>query len=177
MTNPIDNPRDYDTIYLCGEPSPGKCLPLDGAGNPKAWDKKKPSGCSGAALTFEGDEVSKFSVALYFWEREHFEEWKTWKRLLVSPTEKHPNALEIVHPSLAELPTPVTAVVVEDVSTLNPDGKGGWIVKIVFSQYRKPKPALATPKGSDTKPPGGETPKSRGQEMISQLTNQLGKMM
>jgi|GEM_PF-1253308 len=171
--NPYTNPKAYDKLYLCGEPNPGVCAAIDGLGNPRAWDEKKAAGSSGATITYQGDGLADFTARIWLWLPEHFEEWNIWKRLLESPKAKSPNALDIVHPKLAELPTPITSVVVTNVSAPEGDSKTGHVITISFKQYRKPKPAMATPKGSNSKP-GGETPKDQLDGLIENATKQLG---
>jgi len=170
--SPYNNPKAYDHLYLCGEKSPGIIDDIDGLDNPRVWEEKKAAGSSGATITFQGDGLCEFTVRLRFWTQKDFDDWEVWKRLLESPKSKSQNALDIVHPRLAQLVTPITSVVVTNVTAPKGTLLSGDIVTISFKQYRKPKPAMATPKGSNSKP-GGETPEDRLDRLIETGRNQL----
>lgn len=165
----------WDKFLLVGEPSPGLCISVAGASNPRGWDEKKATNSSGASLVYTGDGLAKFKVRLLLWTDAHKAEWKQWKRLLVPPTDKNPNALDAEHPRLEELPVPVTAVVVEDAGSPEPQGDGREIVEISFKQFRKPAPATAKPSGSKSgngSGPGG-TNTDPVDDYITELTNEV----
>jgi len=176
--DPITNPGAWDKFFLAGEPSPGLCVSVAGARNPRTWDEKKGAGSSGAGLVYQGDGLAKFLVRLRFWTKEHFDEWDAWKRLLQPPTEKNPNALDSEHPQLGLLPVPISSVVVDDPGAPEPEADDTWIVEIWFRQYRKPVPAQASPSGSKSGKGGaggasGSGPGGRSTDPVDQYIDEL----
>lgn len=168
----------WDKFVVLGDPSPGICLAVAGAKNPRGWDEKKATNSSGASLVYTGDGLAKFKVRLLFWLPAHLTEWAAWKRYLVSPTEKNPNALDVEHPQLELLPVPVTSVVVDEPGAPEKQDDGTYIVEIAFRQYRKPKPATAKPagskSGSGTGPGGANT--DPADEIINDLVNEVNSL-
>jgi hypothetical protein len=168
--NPFEQPSEWDCIILAGVTSPGVVASVAGAGNPRAWDEKKAAGSSGATLTYQGDGLAKFKVKIQLWEPAHFDEWETFKALLVPPT-KDCRALDIYHPRLEQLPIPVRSVVVDDPGSPEPaDDTGLWTVEIAFREYRAPKPATSTTSGSKSSKKNSGDPVD---DMIRDLTSQV----
>lgn len=169
---------DWDTFKLLGDPSPGLCISVAGATNPRVWDEKKATNSSGASLVYTGEGLAKFKVKLLLWTSEHLKQWEAWKRHLVPPTEKNPNAMQAEHPQLALLAVPVTSVVIDEPGAPEPQGDNTWIAEIAMRQYRKPKPATAKPGGSkagDGTGPGGANT-DPVDEMIDSLVNEVNSL-
>lgn len=165
--NPIDDAAAFDTMLLANEPNPGIVTEIAGATNPRKWDERAGTGQSGATLVYSGDGLAKFSVKLLLWKGDHFAEWESWKRLLVPPTEKNPQALDIYHPYLEMLPVPIRSVVIDEPAAPVQKGDGFWEVEIKFRQYRAPKPAGAKANGSKS---GGQKSTDPVDQMINDLT-------
>jgi hypothetical protein len=152
MLNPLRNPDAFDVWFLAGQKSPG-LSEVAGASNPRGWDEQKGYGLSGATLVYTGDGLAQFSIKVFLWEDDHFEEWETFKILLKkAPIGTRPKALDIYHPILEDLE--ISSVVVEDRTQLTevPGEAGMFFVEVKFKQYRAPQPAVGKPAGSQSKP-------------------------
>jgi len=73
MLNPLRNPE----ASTSGS-SPARCPPASsrsgGASNPRGWDVRQGYGTSGATVVYTGDGLAKFSIKVFLWEDEHFEQ-------------------------------------------------------------------------------------------------------
>ncbi len=141
--------RRYIILSAAGVslPSPGVAK-VRGAGSPRNWDIRQGYGVSGASLVFTGTGLAKFDVDIFMWEQEHWTLWQAFSALLTNPPPPPgviPVSLGIDHPALNQKPWLITKVVVEDISSLEPNDTGLWSTTIKFIQYRKPKPALLPP--------------------------------
>lgn len=171
--NPVDDPQAFDHFKLAGTDSPGLCTEIAGASNPRKWDERAGTGQSGATIVYSGDGLCKFTAKLLLWTAQHFADWIEFKKLLVSPTTKKPQALDFYHAYVDLLPSPVKSVVVTDVKAPTQSGEGFWTVEIAFLQFRAPKAAGAKPGSSKT---GGDAPKDGVDNMIDDLTKTLGDL-
>ena len=144
--DPWNNREAWNGFYLAGVPSPGILMQIPEPSNPADWDKKKPTGASGASTTYQGTDVASFSFVIWLLDEEHYEDWQMWKQLLGPPSKNWPNALDIQHPILNMVARPITSVFVENhtVRLVNTHIE----VKIDFCEFRKPVPAQAKPKAS-----------------------------
>lgn len=147
--NPLDDPEVWDTFVLSGQSSPGLAT-VSGASSPRKLDKKDGHGQSGATVTYAGDKLSDFTVTIKLSESADWDAWYTWRTLLAKPpTGAKALALSCSHPALA--PLGIDSCIVEEEGQPEEDGDtGGWKVAIKFCQYRKPTPALSTPKAATT---------------------------
>lgn len=147
MINPLREPDPWNVVVVASRRSPG-LAEVVGAGSPRDWDERKGYGISGAFLVYTGDGLAQFSVKVYLWEDEHFEEWESFKLVVDKPPRGvRPKALDIYHPALDDLG--IRSVVVEDRSQLQPhDDTGMWFSEIKFKQFRAPVPMLSKPEGS-----------------------------
>lgn len=160
--NPIDNPQSWDYITLGGINSPG----LAKVGDVKRaydYDVKKGKGSVGATVTFVQKPPVKFSIVFYLWERNHFTEWDTFREnLKYDPTKKAVSALEIYHPSLADVD--IHSVVTVSLGGIKHEGNAMYSIAVEFLEYFPPSPksAVSTPSGSqqyvDYKGPGKAPP-------------------
>ena len=169
--NPYDNPVDY--VLLASQKTPGIAT-VEGFGSPRKWDERKGYGTSGTTIVYTGDDLSKGSVKIKLYTPQHWSDWYTFKPIVDKPPKgAKPKAIDIWHPHLQDLG--VTSVVVEDLIQPIQTADGEWTIEIKLIQYRAPKPAIAVPSGSTTKPPAAETP-SPADKMIADLTNQVNQL-
>ncbi|MCH9838258.1 hypothetical protein K0U83_21525 [bacterium] len=146
--NPLTSP--VDTITLAGQVSPGTAI-VEGAGSPRQWDERRGFGSSGAISVYKGAKLAKFTVKFTLWLPEHFVEWASFSELLKKPPPRvRPRAMRISHPILEDLG--IIDASVEDLLQPTPDDTGAWTYECKFIQYRRPRPALATPDGADDGP-------------------------
>lgn len=146
MTNPIDDPDLYDHIELGGVQSPG-VVTLSGHDRKIGWDVKKGNAQSGATTTRTCDEPTEFSASFYLVDEEEFAQWATFLDVINSTVAgKTPSGLDVYHPDLAE--NGITSVVKATVMGTVHDGKGGQTRVVKFLEYKPPRPAGGSPKGS-----------------------------
>lgn len=175
MLNPLRNPEAFDTWLLAGQTSPG-LSEIAGASSPRDWDVRKGYGLSGATVVYTGDGLAKFSIKIFLWEDEHFEQWDAFKLLLKKvPRGTRPKALDIYHPILEDLE--ISSVVIEDRTQLTPvQGEAGmFFVEVKFTQYRAPMPAVGKPDGSQSKP-NEPTAQDAYDRTIQELTKQVQEL-
>lgn len=175
MLNPLRNPEAFDVWFLAGQTSPG-LSEIAGASNPRGWDVRQGYGTSGATVVYTGDGLAKFSIKVFLWEDEHFEQWETFKLLLKkTPRGVRPKALDIYHPILEDLE--IASVVVDDRSQLTEvQGEPGmFYVEVTFLQYRAPLPAVGKPDGSQSKP-AEPTAQDAFDKTIADLTKQFQEL-
>lgn len=160
--NPITSPVDH--VILQGQESPGICV-IEGAGSPRQWDERRGYGISGATSIYKGAKLVHFSLKFTLWTAEHFAEWATFSQLLMRPpTGTRPTVMAISHPILEDLG--VIHVAVEDLLQPVQDDTGGWVYEAKMIQYRRPRPALARPDGSE----GGPEVDDAGDRAIANRT-------
>src|SRR5262245_24486168 len=146
MPSPLDTPELYDVVYLAGQALPG-IAQVSAASRPYKWDAKQAKGSSGATTTYKSEDLAKIKVKLLLWLPEHIVARERPRVPLKSPHDvKQPSALDIQHPYLEELD--IRSVVVEDLGQMEHSGKGLFTVTISLLEYRPPKKAGGTPKGS-----------------------------
>jgi hypothetical protein len=139
-------PPHQDYIVLEGKKSPGRAT-VTGAGSPRTWDKQKGYGFSGATLVYTGNDLSAFDVILELWLDEHWTAWANFAPILVkTPSGKRPTRpLQIGHPILNRAPWSITEVALLDVLAPEQDDDGIWTIRLMFSSWSAPKPALGKP--------------------------------
>lgn len=155
--NPIDNPGAWDFLTVGGMKSPGLAK-VGEAKRANEWDKKKGKGASGESLTFVQKPAASFSVQFYLWEPQHFADWETFRPLLkYDPTKRVTTALDVYHPSLADLD--IGAVVTESLGSIVHEGDQLYSCTVEFCEYNPPPPvsAVSTPAGSVGQSPDAAT--------------------
>ncbi len=160
--NPIDFPQAWDAIVLGGVTSPGKCE-VSEAKRSHEYDVKKGKGTLGATITFVGRPPAKFSVKFFLWQASHFAQWDAFRPLLkYDPTKKKVSAIDIYHPSLADVE--INSVVVESIGNIMHAGDGLYTISVDFLEYFPPPKASAvsTPNGSTSGTSGAGTGASAG---------------
>lgn len=167
--NPIDNPQDYDFIVVGSARSPGICRPFE----PKRkheWDVKKGKGVRGATVTYVGQAPAQWDVVFELWQASHWDDWASFATLLkYDSTKKAVQAIDIYHPSLAEVD--IKSVVVEAIGAITHEGKGLYTRTVSFLEYFPPPKlsAVSTPAGSQTTSPGAAGGGRGGRPTADQL--------
>lgn len=155
--NPIENPQAWDIVYIGQVPCPGYCK-VGEFPRSYEWDVKKGKGTQGATTTFVGKPPTKGSITFYLWTAQHFKEWAVFRPLLkYDPTKKSVQAVDIYHPSLADID--VNSVVTEEIGNIIHEGEQMYSIKVDFLEYfpAPKKSAVGTPSGS-TSTQKGTTP-------------------
>lgn len=153
VINPIDNPQAHDFIVLGSEQSPGICRPFE----PKRraeFDVKKGKGTFGSTITYVGRPPAKWELVFELWLARHWEEWAAFVPLLnYDPTKKKIQAIDIYHPSLAEIG--IKSVVTESIGMIKHEGKQLYTRAIELMEYfpSANKSAVGTPTGSQATSP------------------------
>lgn len=158
----------WDKIYLFGVPSPG-VVTLSGHKRPIGWDIKKASGQDGATNTRKGEPLGRFTASFHLVDDPYlgsdFDQWPTFEKLIRSSVSSSvPVALPVYHPELER--NGFTAVVLEEMGEMKPDGKGGANIAVKFIEYRPPKPK---PPASTQKPEAESEADRRIQEAEAEL--------
>lgn len=164
-----------DFIVLAGQQSPGLAV-VAGGSSPRKWDEQQGYGTDGASLKWTGDGLAEFDVKLFLWLPSHFTAWESFKQLVKKTVPGvQPKAMVIQNPFLDDLD--ISQVVVTDRTQLTLDDETGmWAVTIKFKQYRKPKPALAAPKGAIDGPDSQDDAKDKYDKLIDQIDAQNKKL-
>jgi len=146
--DPITQPQAWDVVLIAQQTSPG----LARVGEFKRvheFDVKKGKGTLGATTTFVGKPPAKGSIVFRLFYASHFVAWEQFRPLLkYDPTKQNIQAVDIYHPSLADID--VNSVVCESISNIVHVGNGEYNVTVEFLEYFPPPKASAvgTPTGS-----------------------------
>lgn len=156
--NPIDNAQAWDTVSIGQQVSPGLCK-LSGFKRGHEFDVKKGKGTIGATVTFVGRPPAKGTITFQLWTPAHFTQWDAFRPLLkYDPTKKAVQAIDVYHPSLADIE--MTSFVVEGIGAIEHAGNQLYTCTIDLLEYFPPPKASAvsTPSGSlANQSPGGST--------------------
>lgn len=148
--NPIDNPQAWDTVTIGQVQSPGVCK-VTGFKRQNEWDIKKGKGTLGATTTYVGKPPAKGSITFQLWTAFHFAEWDEFRPLLkYDPTKKAVQAVDIYHPSLADID--LNSVIVENIGAIEHEGQQLYTITVDFIEYfpAPKKSAVGTPTSSST---------------------------
>ena len=186
--NPLKYPAAYDAIFIGNQISPGVCR-VSKTKRGHQWDIKRGKGALGSTLSYQGIEPSKFSIEFDLWQEPAAfnaqgitADFDLWDRFITlfryDPTKKTIQAIEIYHPSLAQIG--IHSVVVESVGNLikkSPESMI-WTAEVEFIEYLPPPAvtAVATPAGSqalsNTNPKTPPTPPFDPNVLLQQLQAQ-----
>src|SRR5262249_22088049 len=122
------------------------------------WDIKKGKGTLGGTVTFVGRPPAKGSIIFYLWTPAHFTAWDKFRAILkFDPTKKTVQAVDIFHPSLADIE--VKSVVTESIGNIVHEGQQLYSITVDFLEYFPPPktPAIGTPTGSKSNSKSGST--------------------
>lgn len=158
IVNPIDSPELFDIVFIGGIQAPGivSAESLESFKKAHEWDVKKGKGSIGGTTTFVQRPPTKGYLEFWLWESDHWTQWADFLPLLkYDPTKKTPQAVDIYHPSLAEID--LTAVVTESVGAVYKIGPGWYARKIDFLEFFPPpnKNAVGQPTTAETSATSG----------------------
>lgn len=146
--NPIENPAAWDVVIVGQATSPGHCK-IGEIKRGFEFDVKKGKGALGATITFVGRPPAKCAITFYLWLPQHFTDWDKFRPMLkYDPTKKAVQAIDIYHPSLADIE--LNSVVVESIGNIVHEGQQYYSIVVEFLEYFPPpkKSAVGTPTGS-----------------------------
>lgn len=147
LLDPIRNPQAWDRVRIGGVDSPGICT-LSGFSRTSEFDVKKGKGSQGATLTFVQRPPTEGTIKFQLWLAEHFDLWVPFRKTLkYTPTKKAITAIDIFHPSFADID--LHSVVCKDIGAIEHEGGGLYSISISLIEYFPPPKASAvsTPSG------------------------------
>lgn len=153
--NPLDHPEEWDCVTIGGDVSPGICK-LSGFKREFGWEIKKGKGARGSTVTLNEYPPVEGTITFSLWEPEHFDQWADFREnFKYDPTKKPISAIEIFHPSLADIG--IASVVCKSISAIEPQGQGMFTITVALIEYNPPpkKSAVATPDGAKVQKDGG----------------------
>jgi len=179
--DPLTNPQAWDVVVIGNVECPGVCKVGEFKREAK-FDVKLGKGSFGSTETYVGRPPAKGTIEFYLWLPIHFQQWDTFRpRFKYDPTKKNVQAIDIYHPSLADID--VSSVVCEQLGSLQHDGKGLWTIKVDLLEYfpAPAKSAVSTPSGAAQTvavpgtAPAGTPPPSADQQLQAQIQQLLAQ--
>lgn len=155
--DPITNPEAWHVIEIGQSVSPGVCK-IGEFKRAFQWDVKKGKGTLGGTITFVGRPPAKGTITFYLWTPDHFVAWDLFRPLLkYDPTKQAVQAVDIYHPSLADVD--IHSVVVENIGNIMHEGQGLYSIQVDYLEYFPPPKtsAVGTPTGSSANAGGKGT--------------------
>lgn len=154
ISNPISDPQSWDVCNVAGKINPGYCE-VGEFKRENEWDVKKGKGAVGGAITFVQKPPAKGSIKFFLWEDKHFNEWIAFRKLFkYDPTKKAIQAIDLYHPSLAEID--ITSVVTQSIGNVVHEGKGMYSITVEFLEY------FPVKAGSGVSSPSGSASNAKG---------------
>lgn len=148
-SNPFTDPQSEDVVVVDGETCPGICV-LSGFKRPTEWDVKKGKGTKGGTATLSQLPPAKGTITFKLWRAEHVDAWNASfrARFKYDPTKKTKNAVDIYHPTLAEID--LHSVVTESIGAREHQGGGLYHIVVELLEYlpADPKTVTSTANGS-----------------------------
>lgn len=174
--NPIDYPQDWDVVRIGQAISPGICK-VGEFKRAHEWDVKKGKGTLGATVTFVARPPAKGSITFKLWTSAHFTAWDSFRPLLqYDPTKKSVQAVDIYHPSLADIG--LTSVVTESIGNIVHEGDQLYSITVEFLEYFPPPKgsAVSTPTGSRSTQ-SNTTPGAPADPVADAQQKEIGELM
>ena len=170
-------PSDFDVIVLQGQTCPGICR-LSGFERKWKFDKKGGKGANGVDSTGTGKGELSGTIKFFVWTSLQFLQWSDYIALFqYDITKQKLQALQVYHPSLAELG--ISQLLCEYVTPFVHEGSGLFTRDARMLEFSPPPKAAAvsTPTRatvtSTSKPnPAAIDPTAALQARIAQLTKQ-----
>jgi hypothetical protein len=176
--DPIQNPEAWDTIIVGQTTSPGICK-VSEFKRAHEFDVKKGKGTLGATITFVGRPPAKGSITFQLWTPEHFADWDKFRPLLkYDPTKAAVQAIDIYHPSLADID--INSVVVESIGNIVHEGQQLYSITVELLEYFPPpkSSAVSTPTGSRPRyDPSGATSTSSGDPVADAQQKEIAALL
>jgi hypothetical protein len=148
--NPYSNPGAWDVVLVGQVTSPGICE-VSEVKRAHEFDVKKGKGSYGATVTFVGRPPAKGSIKFKLWKPEHFTQWDSFRPLLkYDPTKKSVQAVDIYHPSYADVD--LHSVVIESIGNIVRESLGLYSITVEILEYfpAPKKSAVSTPTQSQS---------------------------
>ena len=148
--DPLSFPQQWDVVVVAGNVSSPGLAKVSEFKRKHEFDVKKGKGTLGATVTFVGRPPATGSVKFYLWTPTHFQQWDIFRTYLkYDPTKKAVQAIDIYHPSLADIE--VSSVVVESIGNFVHEGQQYYSITVELLEYFPPpkKSAVSTPTGSN----------------------------
>jgi hypothetical protein len=178
ILDPFYVPQAWDVVVIGGVVSPGVCK-VGEFKRTHEWDIKKGKGTVGATVTFVGRPPAKGTIDFQLWTRDHFVQWGAFRPILkYDPTKKSVQAVDIYHPSLADID--INSVVVEEIGNIVHEGNGLYSVKLSLLEYFPPPKlsSVSTPTGAAATASGaGNTPGAAPPAAQDQYQTQIAQLM
>lgn len=149
VANPIDNPEEFDRVFVSGVDS-SSCglVTVTTPGLKYLLDKKKGPGTQKRAVTHRGTDGADIKLKFRMWTGAQFDAWAEYQGLFeFDPTKKKFKAIEIEHPALLFLN--LRTFLTELIGPIIDEGKGLYSVTVELTEYSPP------PKTNVTKTPDG----------------------
>jgi hypothetical protein len=145
FVDPFNYGAQWNVVVIAGQISPGLAI-VGEAKRKNTWDQKNAKGMLGTVLTYAGKPAAKFSVEFQLWTLDHFVAFEQFRTILkYDPTKTTAQALDIFHPSLADID--IYSVVTEEIGNIVHKGQGLYSCTISFIEF------LPTPKASAVSTP------------------------
>lgn len=141
---------EWDVVTIGGAVCPGHCE-IRGFERNHGWDKKTGKGSLGTTVTFKNKPAVEGSIMFYLYTGLHFQLWESFRpRFLYDPTKRSVSAIDIFHPSLADLG--IKSVVTESIAPIRHMGENLYGCEVKLIEYIPPPKldATATPAGSSS---------------------------
>lgn len=146
----LANPNRWDIVVIGGNICPGY-VEISGFERKWNWDTKTGKGAQGTTNTYTGKPAVEGELTFYLWTGLHFLQWEQFRPLFkYDPTKKTTQAIDIFHPSLADLD--IKSVVCQSVGPIKHVGNNLYACHVKLIEYVPPPKAaaVATPTGSKT---------------------------
>ena len=181
QVDPISFPQAWDQVRIANQLCPGVCEVKEFKRRHE-WDKKKGKGAYGETITFIQRPAATGSIKFLLWTAQHFTDWDSFRKLLkFDPTKKTVQAVDIYHPSLADID--IKSVVTESIGNIQHEGEQLYSITVDFLEYFPPPPksAVSTPTNSKAgssqgiATPSGNQPPDADAALQAQIAQLMSK--
>lgn len=145
---------EHNHVVVAGVMSPGRAQ-ISGLKVAHNWDVKESYGRDAAYMTYRGQKLARFNLAIALFELEHFLAWPAFAKLLEPPQKTSaPFVIEMGHPMLSA--AGIKGVALLELGWPERQSNGLWVSTSSLIEWRPPKPVLVRPKGSIPSPDKGK---------------------
>lgn len=132
-SNPFDAPQVWDVLVIAGKLTPGLAK-LQEVVRKHEWDVKKGKGAKGATETLTQLPPAEITFEFFVWSKDQCGLWDAILPLFkYDPTRKTVSAVDVYHPSLADVD--VTSVVTVDIGGWTHEGGGLYRRLVKLLEY------------------------------------------